>query len=184
MTKRIQSPARLPSPADEGERQAVQTVMTDEQRRFAARNHNLVFAFLRRERLDPNEYYDIAAWGFLCAVLRYFRSADSLRGLSFSSVAWKAMKSSVSSFCRAEAHTEQLYVEAQPAQTDPFEAAEADLLLHDLVSGFGDRQYELASMRLQGYTISEIARSHGMSTQRVSALLNSLYRVYLKLYIH
>ena len=39
-------------------------------------------------------------------------------------------------------------------------------------------------MRLQGYTISEIARSHGMSTQRVSALLNALYRVYLKLYIH
>ena len=161
--------------------------MTDEQRRFAAENHNLVFAFLRRERLEPGEYYDIAAWGFLCAVLRYFREPESLGRLPFSSIAWKAVKGSVSTFRRAEKRrreTEQRYAETMSAPPDPFDVLEADLLLHDLVSGFGDRQYELASMRLQGYTIAEIARAQGTSPRRVSALLNALYRIYLKLYIH
>lgn len=179
--------ARQPSPSDDGGRRAVHPVMTDDQRRFAAGNHNLVYSFLRRERLDPDEYYDIAAWGYLRAVLRYFREADTLKKIPFSSVAWKAMRSSISTFLRAEERrreTEQRYIEAQPAPADPFEVMEADLLLHDLVSDFGNRQYELASMRLQGYTIAEIARAQGMSPQRVSALLNALYRIYLKLYIH
>ena len=59
---------------------------------------------------------------------------------------------------------------------------EANLLLHDLVSMTSEEQYRLASMRLQGYSIAETARSQGMSPKRVRKLLREMYQVYLKLY--
>ena len=69
-----------------------------------------------------------------------------------------------------------------PNQEDLYSELEAKLLLQDLVSGFGARQYELASMRLQGYSLAEIAKAQGMSVDRVSKLLRVMYRAYLRLY--
>ena len=96
------------------------------------------------------------------------------------------MEQSLSAFHRTEARraeTEQRYLEQNPPRSeDLFSALEADLLLHDLISSVDSRQYKLASMRLQGYSLAEIARSQGIPAQRVSQILKSLYRVYLKLY--
>ena len=159
--------------------------MSDEERLFASENHNLIYAYLHSNRIDPEEYYDIAALGFLGAVMRYFRTS-MLQAFPFSCVAWKAMKQSLSAFHRTEARraeTEQRYVEQNPPRSeDLFSALEADLLLQDLVSSLDSRQYKLASMRLQGYSLAEIARSQGIPAQRVSQILKALYRVYLKLY--
>lgn len=73
----------------------------------------------------------------------------------------------------------------QAAETgkDPFEELEYKLLLQDLVTVSDARQYELASMRLQGYSIMEIARERGIDRRRVSRLLKELYQVYMKLYL-
>ena len=57
------------------------------------------------------------------------------------------------------------------------------MLLHDLAAVSTNRQYALASMRLQGYSIAEIARRQGVDHRRVSRLLRELYQVYMKLYI-
>ena len=45
--------------------------MTERQRRFAARNHNLIYRFLHEKGWEVSEYYDIAAFGYLRAVRRY-----------------------------------------------------------------------------------------------------------------
>ena len=72
--------------------------------------------------------------------------------------------------------------EAAVAAPDPFEELEARLLLHDLAAVSSERQYELAAMRLQGYTIAEIALAQGMPKIRIRRLLQELYRTYLQLY--
>lgn len=183
MTDPIQAVSRQPSLWQTEGRAAAQPVMSEEERKFASENHNLILSFLKRNQRDADEYYDIAAWGYLIAVMRYFRVAR-LRKYPFSSVAWKAMKHSITVFRRTEARrleTERRYAESvQSNSNDLFSELEANLLLHDLVSCFDDKQYELASMRLQGYSLAEIARAHGMSQQRVSKFLKALYRVYLK----
>lgn len=96
------------------------------------------------------------------------------------------MKHSMAVFQRAEARrleTEKRYAEsAQADHKDLFAELEARLLLQDLASSFDEKQYEMASMRLRGYSIAEIARKQGMPQQRVSKILKALYRVYLKLY--
>lgn len=59
---------------------------------------------------------------------------------------------------------------------------EARLFLHDLASVASRPQFELAALRLQGYSIVEVAQQHGLTPKRVRRLLKELYRVYFQLY--
>lgn len=159
--------------------------LTDEQRQFAAENHGLIYRYLHERGWTVGEYYDVAALGYLYAVWRYL-TVPSLRQYAFSTVAWRGMEHSISSFHRAQARereTERRYLEtARMTAPDPMEELEARLIFHDLASISSPEQIELASLRLQGYSIAETARSKGMDSRRVRKLLRELYRVYLKLY--
>lgn len=157
--------------------------MTEEQRRFAASNHGLIFSFLNEQGWDDREYYDIAAFGYLSAVRRYL-TRPTLRRYAFSTIAWRSMQRSIAAFHRTEAQriqAEQRYQETVPKR-DPMEELEARLFLHDLASVASRPQYELAALRLQGCSIAEAARQRGMTPKRVRRLLKELYRVYFQLY--
>ena len=162
------------------------TALTDEQRRYAAENHGLIYRFLCEKGWSADEYYDVAALGYLAAVMQYL-SNPKLHSYAFSTIAWRKMKQSVANQQRAEARRrshETAYAEqAAGTGNDPFEELEYKLLLQDLVTVSDARQYELASMRLQGYSIMEIARERGIGRRRVSRLLKELYQVYMKLYL-
>ena len=97
------------------------------------------------------------------------------------------MTQGIASFLRAEARrkdAERRYIsESASAVPDPFAELEARLLLHDLAAVSSKQQYALAEMRLQGYTIAEIALSQGMPKIRIRRLLKELYRAYLQLYM-
>lgn len=159
--------------------------MTERQRQFAAEHHSLIYAFLREKGWPASEYYDIAAFGFLRAVCRYL-TEPSLGAFAFTTIAWRAMGQSVSSFHRAEARrkdAERRYMETVQAEApDSYAELEQRLLLHDLAVVSSEQQYRLASLRLQGYSIAETARDQGMSPWRVRRLLRELYRVYFNLY--
>lgn len=159
--------------------------MTERQRQFAAEHHNLIYAFLREKGWPASEYYDVAALGFLRAVCRYLTKPE-LERFAFTTIAWRAMGQSVSSFHRAEARrkdAERRYLEtSQVEASDPYTELEQRLLLHDLASISSEQQYHLASLRMQGYSISETAKAQGMSPWRVRRLLRELYQVYFTLY--
>ena len=94
------------------------------------------------------------------------------------------MRRSIAAFHRAEAQrrqAERRYQDAVPKR-DPMEELEARLFLHDLASIASRSQYELASLRLQGYSVAEAARQCGISPKRVSKLLRESYRAYFQLY--
>ena len=160
--------------------------MTERQRRFAAKNHNLIYRYLHEKGWEVSEYYDIAAFGYLRAVRRYL-TEPGLSIYAFSSIAWQAMTQSIASFLRAEARrkdAERRYIrEAASAVPDPFAELEARLLLHDLAAVSSKQQYALAEMRLQGYSIAEIALAQGMPKIRIRRLLKELYRAYFQLYM-
>lgn len=121
--------------------------------------------------------------GYLSAVRRYL-TQPQLRRYAFSTIAWKSMRRSIAAFRRAEALrtlAEQRYQEATP-KSDPMEELEARLFLHDLASIASRPQYEMAALRLQGYSIKETARQRGMTPKRVRRLLKELFRAYFQLY--
>ena len=177
-------PAR-PDPAIARVRPSAPAALTDDQRRFAAEHHNLIYSYLKECNADVDEFYDIAAFGYLRAVKRYLTEPSLLR-YRFSTIAWRAMKQNISAFRKAEERrkeAESRYLSTvRPRPPDLFEQLEAELLLHDLAAVSDDEQYLLASMRLQGYSIAEIARAQGMRPRRVRKLIHALYRAYLHLY--
>lgn len=159
--------------------------MTEQQRQFAAEHHSLIYAFLREKGWPASEYYDIAAFGFLRAVCRYLTD-PALGKFSFTTIAWRAMGQSISSFRRTETRrkdAERRYIETVREEApDPYAELEQRMLLHDLAAVSSEQQYRLASLRLQGYSITEAARAQGMSAWRVRRLLRELYQIYFTLY--
>ena len=126
--------------------------LTDEQRQFAAENHNLIYKYLWDRRLEIDDYYDIAVFGYLRAVKRYL-TEPWLHRYQFSTVAWYAMRQNIASFHRAEERrkeTEQKYLKTlRTSPPDPFEELKAKLLLHDLAAVSSKEQYALASILLE-----------------------------------
>ena len=157
--------------------------LTKEQRRFAAENHGLIYSFLNAQGWEECEYYDIAAFGYLSAVRRYLTRPE-LQKYAFSTIAWRAMGRSISNFRQAEKRrreAERRYLETAH-RADPMAELEARLVLYDLASNSSPEQYQLAALRLQGYSIAETARLQSMTPKRVRRLLRELYRVYFQLY--
>jgi len=68
--------------------------LSSSEREFAEAHHNLIYAFLNKEKLDQSEFYDVAALAFLKAVRRYFINKN-LVDYNFSTIAWTAMKGAV-----------------------------------------------------------------------------------------
>ena len=117
---------RAPAPSPEA--------LTLDQRQFAAEQHNLIYAYLNEKGLYHEEYYDIAAFGYLQAVKRYL-SQPALRQYAFSTIAWRAMRQSIAAFHRSEERrkaAERAFAESQPVATDAWDALEGSLILHDL----------------------------------------------------
>ena len=152
--------------------------LTEEQRRFAEDHHDLIYAFLGRGGYAAGEYYDAAAPGFLQAVQRYL-TQPWLRRYSFSTIAWQSMARGVSSDYRAEERrrqAEQRYLER--AWTTPPDLLGERILLHDLLSAANGEQRRLIWLRLQGHTMAETARAHGISAKQARRLLSDLHRAY------
>ncbi len=174
-----------PSPSNGWGRPPAGQALPEAQRQFAAENHNLIYSYLWERKLEIDDYYDIAVFGYLRAVKRYL-TEPGLCGYQFSTIAWRAIRQSIASFHRAEErreNTERKYLSTLRSRSpDPFEELEAKLLLHDLAAVASHKQYALATMRLQGHSIAETARVQGMDEKRVRGLLKELYRVYLCLY--
>ena len=125
--------------------------LTEEQRQFAADNHDLIYSFLQEQALDINCYYDVAVFGYLRAVERYLTDSK-LRRYQFSTVAWRAMRQSVLSFYRSEVRqmeSEQRYRE-QHRHPDPFETLDVDLFFRKLAAVSSREQYSFAMLRLYG----------------------------------
>lgn len=155
--------------------------LTEEQRQFAANNHDLIYSFLQERSLDI-DCYDAAAMGYLRAVQRYL-TEPRLRRYHFSTVAWRAMRQSVMASHRAEERhreSERRYWE-QHQPPGPFEELDAKLLLHSLAAASSREQYAIMVMRLQGHSIAEIAHIRGLSKKQIRGLLRKLYQVYLRL---
>lgn len=173
---------QAPSPPEQRGKPAKMEALTDYQRQFAAQQHNLIYAFLNEKGWRADDYYDIAAFGYLRAVKRYL-TEPSLQQYAFSTIAWRAMIQSIFAFHRAEERrkaAECAYLATQ-AQEDPLAELEADLILHDLAAVSSREQYAIAKLRLQGYSIVETALAQGISLKRVRRLMKELYRVYLAL---
>lgn len=65
--------------------------MTEEATKLVEENHNLIYSYLHKMRLDINEYYDLAAIGLCKAAINF----DKSKGYKFSTFAYRCMSNEV-----------------------------------------------------------------------------------------
>lgn len=64
--------------------------LTRQERKFAEKNHQLIYKFMHQKKLEIDEYYGEAATGYLIAVMEYSRRRD-LQKYKFSTIAYRKM---------------------------------------------------------------------------------------------
>lgn len=169
--------------------------LTPEQREFAAKYHNLIYAFLNAKRLRDDDFYDTVVFGYLRSVKRYFEEPE-LRKYSFSTIAWRSMNSDLINHFKRESrqkrqgHTlsldsllkegSHLTIEETAAIPDSLMLQlETELLLHELASRVSRKQMTVIRMKVEGYGVKEIAREQKTTIKDVRDLLESVYEAVL-----
>ena len=77
--------------------------MTEEQRRLAEENHNLIYGFLNQNKLDDDEFYDLASIGLCKAAMKY----NTDRKEKFSTFAYTCMRNEVKRYYRDYENTKK-----------------------------------------------------------------------------
>ena len=62
--------------------------LTMEQRKFAEDNYRLIMEFLKKSKLDSEEYFDVAVFGYLLSVEIYLNDIDLQRKCKFEAVSY------------------------------------------------------------------------------------------------
>lgn len=75
--------------------------LTEQERLFAERHHNIIYTFLNTNGLRDEDFYDVAALGYLRAVKRYHRE-EKLQQYKFNTIAWQAMRTNVGNKKKAD----------------------------------------------------------------------------------
>lgn len=163
--------------------------LTEEQKKFAEENHNLIYSFLMNKKLNFEEYYDIVAIGFCKAVKAY----EPSRG-PFSTYAYSCMMNEVKMHWRKTEQRSQKYGVVLISLNEPIIGIEdltvKDTLPHpesvesllkyerylEIINSLPPPMDEVVNLSIQGYSQSEIAQKMGYSQSYVSRLLTKAYQ--------
>lgn len=161
--------------------------LTAKQRKFAERNHSLIYSFLNKNHLPQDEYYDIVVFGFLRAVKEYLEKPH-LNKYAFGTVAWVKMKSALYDFYKSQSRKMRqghiismeavVYGDERLTLSDVLAGPdllmqdfETDMLLHELAGRVSRQQMRVIRMKVDGYGIKEIARRQKTTIKMVQGLL-------------
>lgn len=161
--------------------------LTEEERCFATEHHSLVYAFLKEKELPENVFYDVVIFGFMRAVQEYLTSPRFLV-YAFSTIAWKRMQCSVTSYCRYMAVPKRF---AEIVSLSEPIGSDSDLTWEDVLtkqdSGFLEfetlellramerelpmLEMKIIRMKLAGFKMHEIAKTEHLTFQEINTLL-------------
>lgn len=134
------------------------TTLTQEQREFAAENHEIVLSYLRGKRLDASEWYDVAVFGYLRAVRKYTERPE-LQIYAFSTIAGRAMDTEISN------ERKKQHRRIQPLSLDA-PLTEDGLTLYDTIStpDFTENKEEMSAACASLLPLLEMLTEHQLET--------------------
>ena len=149
---------------------------------FVEKKHYLVDRFLLMNRLEANEYYDVVIFRFLEAASDYVNKPQLRARYTFEAVAYRAMKDALLAHYRKQNALKRrgITVELTDYNQQPngyscapyTEAMREAALLCEMAEQLSRPQMAVIQMRINGYSVVEIARERGISIDYVEDLLN------------
>ena len=163
--------------------------LTDEQRKFAEENHDLIYAFLKENSLPVVQYYDVVVFGYLCAVQEYCEN-PKLQTFAFATLAWKRMRREVFNYRKylskdVGSHATTMYL--QDIQYDRISEnlvckqdelmmqLETELILHALAKKLPSKEMRIIRMKLDGAGMHDIAKAERITFHDIKQLLAGTY---------
>ena len=170
--------------------------MTEYQKQLVTDNHNLIYRFLQKEKLNMEDWYDLAAIG-MCKAAKTFNEGTS----KFSTYALKCMFNEVYSEKRKELNKrtipedEILYYNTEYEgesgnQVEFIEKIQSDynvesdciykVTLKNALSKIKEKHKPIISLFLQGYKQVEIMKIVGCSQPQVSRVMKRFVDEYAR----
>ena len=165
--------------------------MTDEQRKLATENHNLIYSFLNKYDYDPEEYYDLAAIG-LCKAAKLYNESKG----AFSTYAYRAMLNTIShdllyksrskripenlidyyncTFCNENGEIIE-YLNLIPSSDDIEKEVISKVIVESVMDRFTDRDRLVLGLSADGYSNQEIGKLIGVSRNTVSKIKSRIF---------
>ena len=166
--------------------------MTDEQRRLAEANHDLVGAFLRENKLPEEQFYDVVIFGYLCAVQQYCENPNLKKRYNFTTVAWKKMTRELTdhykyllkakrsgitvslheSICEG---SDLCWEDVLHDDGDILKDLQMELILHELAARLPKREMRIIRRKINGDKMHDIAKAEKMTFRDINTLLAGTY---------
>jgi RNA polymerase sigma-70 factor (ECF subfamily) len=150
--------------------------MTKTECGFASDNYYCIEDFLRKARLDANEYYDVVILDYLKAVQNYLNT-DLKERFPFEVIAFMYMKRAVNHHYRglkalkrnSGNGTDSSYegMEIFIGDSESFSETEFKQAVAEIMEKLTDEQQRIFLEKLEGYTLKEIAKNNGINIRRV-----------------
>ena len=161
--------------------------LTPEQVCFAAKNHRLIYKYLKKHHYSKEDYYDVAVFGYLKAVQDYF-SKEDLQRFSFSTICYRYISREIFNYHKSLLRQnrvanllcihsgQELPIECRvPYGHSEMMKMESRLLLHELAQQIPAEQMGIVRRYCAGETLREIARENQMKLKQVRQVLYDAY---------
>ncbi len=165
--------------------------LTPVERQYATENYYLINKFLKRSRLEPEEFFDVVVFDFLLSVEIYLNNEALRKKCSFEAVSHMYMKRAVFVYFRKEKakkrsskHGSDLsfeemeaYIGNKNSGMEEFSFLEYAEGIKEIENTLTDEQRRIFLRKLEGYTLKEIAENNGINPKKVYRQFEKIKRV-------
>ena len=160
--------------------------LTSTERQYATDNYCLINKFLKRFKLDAEEFFDIVVFDFLLSVEIYLNNETLQEKYNFETVSYMYMRRAIYAHFRkqkAQKRSSEFGADISFNEidayigTENFSSLEYDETVKQIESILTTEQQQIFSDKLQGYSLKEIAENNGIKSKRVYRQFGRIKRV-------
>ena len=165
--------------------------LTPTEKEFASDNYHLITEFLKRSKLDAEEYFDVVVLDFLLSVEIYLNSEDLQKKCNFEAFSYMYMKRAIyrhfreqkalkrSSEAGADISFDEVdaYIGKSINSMENSSSLEYEETIKQIESILTLEQQRIFFDKLEGYTLKEIADNNGIKPKRVYKQLGKIKNV-------
>lgn len=150
------------------------------ERKFAENNYYLIMDFLKKSRLDAENYFDVVVIDFLLSVEIYLNNDELRKKCNFEAVSYMYMKRAVYRHFRKEKAIKRKSESGADISFNEIDACIGKFLTmedfslleyketaNQIMENLTSEQRKILHDKLEGYSLKEIAENNGIKAKRV-----------------
>lgn len=160
------------------------------ERQYAEENYHLIMDFMKKSKLDAEEFFDIVVFDFLLSVEKYLNDPQLQAKCSFEVVSYMYMKRAVFVYFRKQKAQKRNTEAESDISLDSMDmnisnhstmentsSLEYREMVEQIEKELTEEQRKIFSDKIEGYSLKEIAENHGINHKRVYKQFDKVKRI-------